>query len=170
MGVLGVGMGLIASQLGLVVQSSVDASGRGEAGGLQYTGQQLGSSLGVALIGALVLVGLTGAFVTNVQQDERIAAGGRRPDRDGDGATGSTSSRPRTSRPPLVTAGLDEATTQAVVEDYEQAQLRRSRPAAPCAALIALASLAFTKDLPRSVPAGEEDAAADGDEPAPAAA
>ena len=73
MAVLGTGMGLIASQLGLVVQSSVDASGRGEAGGLQYTGQQLGSSLGVALVGALVLVGLTGAFVTNVQQDERVA-------------------------------------------------------------------------------------------------
>ncbi len=48
MALLGVGMGLVASQLGLVVQSSVDASGRGEAGGLQYTGQQLGSSLGVA--------------------------------------------------------------------------------------------------------------------------
>ena len=46
MGVLGAGMGLMASQLGLVVQSSVDASGRGEAGGLQFTGQQLGSSLG----------------------------------------------------------------------------------------------------------------------------
>ena len=55
MAVLGVGMGLIVSQLGNVVQSSVDASGRGEAGGLQYTGQQLGSSLGVALIGAIVL-------------------------------------------------------------------------------------------------------------------
>ena len=49
MGALGAGMGLMASQLGLVVQSSVDASGRGEAGGLQFTGQQLGSSLGVAL-------------------------------------------------------------------------------------------------------------------------
>ena len=55
MAVLGVGMGLIASQLGNVVQSSVDASGRGEAGGLQFTGQQLGSSLGVALLGAIVL-------------------------------------------------------------------------------------------------------------------
>ena len=73
MAVLGVGMGLIASQLGIVVQSSVDASGRGEAGGLQYTGQQLGSSLGVALIGAIVLAGLTGAFVTNVESDERIS-------------------------------------------------------------------------------------------------
>ena len=71
MGLLGVGMGLMASQLGNVVQSSVDASGRGEAGGLQYTGQQLGSSLGVALIGAIVLTGLTGAFV--VEHPDRRA-------------------------------------------------------------------------------------------------
>ena len=57
MGVFGIGMGLMISQLGNVVQSSVEESGRSEAGGLQYTGQQLGSSLGVALIGAIVLIG-----------------------------------------------------------------------------------------------------------------
>jgi MFS family permease len=74
MAVLGVGMGLIASQLGNVVQSSVDASGRGEAGGLQFTGQQLGSSLGVALLGAIVLSGLTTAFVSNISSDERISS------------------------------------------------------------------------------------------------
>ena len=53
-----------------------------------------------------------------------------------------------------MTAGLDEATTQAVVEDYEQAQLRALKAGLLAAALIALASLAFTKDLPRSIPAG----------------
>ncbi len=74
MAVLGVGMGLLASQLGNVVQSSVDASGRGEAGGLQFTGQQLGSSLGVALLGAIVLSGLTSAFVSNISSDERISS------------------------------------------------------------------------------------------------
>lgn len=73
MALLGVGMGLIVSQLGNVVQSSVDASGRGEAGGLQYTGQQLGSSVGVALIGAIVFAGLTNVFVQAVESDERIA-------------------------------------------------------------------------------------------------
>ena len=55
MGVLGIGMGLMISQLGNVIQSSVDESGRSEAGGLQFTGQQLGSALGVAFIGAIVL-------------------------------------------------------------------------------------------------------------------
>ena len=62
------------SQLGNVVQSSVEESGRSEAGGLQYTGQQLGSSLGVALIGAIVLIGLTSTFISNVQNDPRISA------------------------------------------------------------------------------------------------
>jgi MFS family permease len=169
MGILGVGMGLIASQLGLVVQSSVDASGRGEAGGLQYTGQQLGSSLGVALIGALVLVGLTGAFVTNVQQDERIAEEVvvQIETATVDGIDFVASADVEAA---LVTAGLDEATTQAVVEDYEQAQLRALKAGLLAAALIALASLAFTGDLPRSVPAPDEETAADGDAPEPAAA
>ena len=74
MAVLGVGMGLMISQLGNVVQSSVEESGRSEAGGLQYTGQQLGSSLGVALIGSIVLIGLTTTFISNVEHDSRISA------------------------------------------------------------------------------------------------
>ena len=100
MGVLGAGMGLIASQLGLVVQSSVDASGRGEAGGLQFTGQQLGSSLGVALIGAIVLTGLANTFVSTIQADPRIsqAVAGQVGTEVG---SGSTSSRLQRSRLPL---------------------------------------------------------------------
>ncbi len=170
MGILGVGMGLIASQLGLVVQSSVDASGRGEAGGLQYTGQQLGSSLGVALIGALVLVGLTGAFVTNVQQDARIT------DEvavqiESAAAPGIDFVASADVEAALQGAGLDEATTQAVVEDYEQAQLRSLKVGLLVAALIAFAALAFTRDLPSSVPAPEEEeATAAGDDPEATAA
>ena len=58
MGVLGIGMGLIVSQLGNVVQSAVGDDDRSEAGGLQSTSQQLGSSLGTALLGAIVITGL----------------------------------------------------------------------------------------------------------------
>jgi MFS family permease len=162
MAVLGVGMGLIASQLGLVVQSSVDASGRGEAGGLQYTGQQLGSSLGVALIGAIVLAGLTGTFVTTVQEDPRIsdqvaaqvgvAVGG------GIDFVASSDIEAAAQE-----AGLDEATTQAIVEDYEEAQLRSLKTGLLAAALIAFASLAFTKNLPNTVAAPEPVPVADDD-------
>ena len=74
MAVLGVGMGLMISQLGNVIQSSVEESGRSEAGGLQFTGQQLGSALGVAFIGAIVLTGLTSTFISTVEHDTRISA------------------------------------------------------------------------------------------------
>ena len=61
---VGGGIGLLASQLGNVIQSSVDARARGEAGGLQYTATNLGSSLGTALIGAILLTGLLVAHAT----------------------------------------------------------------------------------------------------------
>jgi len=149
-------MGLIASQLGLVVQSSVDASGRGEAGGLQYTGQQLGSSLGVALIGAIVLTALTSSFVSTILEDERIADEvaaqvtiAVEPGLDfvssADIAVAATS------------AGLDEATTTAIVEDYESAQLLALKGGLLVAGLLALLSLAFTSDLPRTIATDEEE-------------
>jgi MFS family permease len=153
MAVLGVGMGLIASQLGNVVQSSVDASGRGEAGGLQYTGQQLGSSLGIALIGAIVLVGLSGAFVTKITDDERISA---EVSQQVSIAVESGIDFVSTDaiRTAAQEAGLDAATTDALVEDYQQAQLGSLKAGLLAAAFLALASLAFTRDLPHERPAG----------------
>jgi MFS family permease len=155
MAMLGVGMGLIASQLGLVVQSSVDASGRGEAGGLQYTGQQLGSSLGVALVGAIVLAGLTGTFVANIQSDERISA--EVANQVGVAVeSGVDFVSSADIEAAAVAAGLDEATTTAIVDDYEQAQLRSLKAGLLAAALIALVSLAFTGNLPHGGRALEE--------------
>ncbi len=151
MALLGVGMGLIVSQLGNVVQSSVDSSGRGEAGGLQYTGQQLGSSLGVALIGAIALVGLTSVFVNTVEADARIE-----PDVSqqinvavGDGIDFvATDAIERAA----LDAGLDGPTVSAVVEDYSQAQLRALKTGLLVAALLALAALISTRNLPGKVP------------------
>ena len=154
MAALGVGMGLLASQLGNVVQSSVDASGRGEAGGLQYTGQQLGSSLGVALIGAIVLTGLTSTFVTQVQEDERIST--EVATQVGIAVESGVDFVPSSEIEAAARqAGLDEATTAAIVDDYEAAQLRSLKLGLLAAALIAFASLAFTRNLPHADPRQE---------------
>ncbi|WP_265520347.1 MFS transporter [Oerskovia flava] len=156
MAVLGVGMGLIASQLGNVVQSSVDASGRGEAGGLQFTGQQLGSSLGVALLGAIVLSGLTAGFVSTISSDERIssAVSDQVGVAIGSGIDFMSADQARTA---AQEAGLDEPTTQALVEDYESAQLRALKVGLLAAALLALLSLASTRDLPHGAVRKEPD-------------
>lgn len=166
MALLGVGMGLIVSQLGNVVQSSVDASGRGEAGGLQYTGQQLGSSVGVALIGAIVLAGLTNVFVRTIDADERIApevaqqvsiAAGNGVDfvASDDLAAAATD------------AGIDEQSADALVDDYEQAQLRALKTGLLVTGVLALLSLMSTRHLPATVTAGDGDREDDpvGDDP-----
>jgi len=151
MALFGVGMGLIASQLGNVVQSSVDASGRGEAGGLQYTSQQLGSALGVALIGAIVLTGLANTFVGNVEADERIS--------DEVAAQVGTEVNKGVSfvaaddvRDAAEDAGLDAPTADAVVEDYEDAQLDSLKAGLLVALTLALVALAFTTGLPNRRP------------------
>jgi Na+/melibiose symporter-like transporter len=156
MAVLGVGMGLIASQLGNVVQSSVDASGRGEAGGLQFTGQQLGSSLGVALLGAIVLSGLTTTFLTNISEDERISSAVSEQVGVAVGSGIDFVSADQIGAAALE-AGLDEPTAEAHVDDYESAQLQALKTGLLVAAFLALLSLAFTKELPHEVPAAAEE-------------
>jgi Na+/melibiose symporter-like transporter len=151
MAVLGVGMGLMVSQLGNVVQSSVDASGRGEAGGLQYTGQQFGSSLGVALIGAIVLAGLTGAFVSKIENDPRISSqiASQVGVAVGSGVDFVSSAQIEAA---AAEAGLDASTTAALVDDYEQAQLGSLKAGLLAAAFLALISLASTRELPHGSP------------------
>ena len=159
MGVLGIGMGLMVSQLGNVVQSSVEESGRSEAGGLQYTGQQLGSSLGVALIGAIVLMGLTSTFISNVEHDPRISAD---VSAQVGVAAGSNTNFVSSSQIEAAakTSGLDEASTAALVDDYESAQLRSLKAGLLAAALLALISLGFTRELPHDRPvSGKKDLA-----------
>jgi len=162
MALLGVGMGLLASQLGNVVQSSVDASGRSEAGGLQFTGQQLGSSLGVALIGAIVLSGLTAVFVSNIQANPAISdeVAAQVSVAVGSGIDFVAVDQVETA---AQEAGLDDPTTQAIVDDYQDAQLQSLKLGLLVAAFLALLSLPFTRDLPRRVPSSEKEIA---DEPA----
>lgn len=160
MGVLGIGMGLMVSQLGNVVQSSVEESGRSEAGGLQYTGQQLGSSLGVALIGAIVLMGLTSTFISNVEHDPRISA--EVSAQVGVVAGSNTNFASSTQvEAAAKKAGLDESSTAALVDDYESAQLRSLKAGLLAAALLALISLGFTRELPHDRPVSGKKALAD---------
>ncbi|HSI79470.1 MAG TPA: MFS transporter [Solirubrobacterales bacterium] len=147
MGVLGAGIGLVVSQLGNVVQSAVGDDDRSEAGGLQYTAQQLGSSLGTALLGAVVITGLIGAFSANVAADPRIPAEVKSEVevRLGGGVSFVGSEEVRAG---ATEAGLDPETVSALVEGYEDAQLTALKAALLFASLIVLASFWATRRLP----------------------
>lgn len=66
--IVGGGLGLLASQLGNVNMSAVGKENAAEGGGLQGTFQNLGSSLGTALIGSLFIASLTTGFVGSINQ------------------------------------------------------------------------------------------------------
>jgi hypothetical protein len=146
---------MMVSQLGNVVQSSVEESGRSEAGGLQYTGQQLGSSLGIALIGAIVLVGLASTFVATVAKDARISPGLAAQVTSVAGANSNFVASSELEAA-ATKAGVSPDETAALVEDYEASQLRSLKVGLLVAALLALISLASTRELPSEQPIAAE--------------
>jgi len=163
MGVLGVGMGLIGSQLGNVVQSAVGDRDRSEAGGLQSTAQQLGSSLGTALLGAIVITGLITAFTSNIADDPRVSAAVSSEVETRLSSGGSFVAAEQVEK--VATAeGIDPATTDALVENYEDAQLEALKTAFLFAAFLALAALWTTRRLPSQ----RFDELASGADPPPA--
>src|SRR4051794_26050149 len=148
MAVLGVGMGLVVSQLGNVVQSAVGEEDRSEAGGLQYTAQQLGASLGTALIGAVVITGLVSAFSTNVTADAQISAAvqqqvGVRLE------SGVSFQSTNQVRQAAEQAGVSAAETDALVAHYADAQLQALKTGLLVAALLSCAAFLTTGSLPK---------------------
>jgi EmrB/QacA subfamily drug resistance transporter len=146
-GVLGIGMGLIVSQLGNVVQSAVGDEDRSEAGGLQNTAQQLGSSLGTALLGAIVISGLIAAFTSNIADDPRVSADVEEQVQVQLSAGGSFVASEEV-RAVARAKGINPASTDALVENYEDAQLEALKTALLFAAFVVIASFWTTRRLP----------------------
>ena len=160
LGFFGAGIGLVVSQLGNVVMSSVGAERSSEVGGLQGAAQSLGNSLGTAMIGAILLAGLTSGFHDRILADDRVP-----PDVAEQIVTGTEQGVEMVSRETAeetaVSAGLPEEDIDAVVDSYEDAQIEALKTALLGAALFALVALWFAGDLPRN-PLGPEAALAAG--------
>ena len=75
--IIGAGGGLLASQLGNIIMSSVAPAKSSEGGGLQGTAQNLGSSLGTAIIGAVLLASLATGFSQRISNNPDIPAAAR---------------------------------------------------------------------------------------------
>jgi EmrB/QacA subfamily drug resistance transporter len=149
MTVLGLGMGLLASQLGNVVQSSVGESDRSEVGGLQFTAQNLGSSLGTALIGSILIGALAAAVNSHVSSDPRVSASVKEQvgTRLESGISFVSTDQVRSG---LAAADVPAAEAEAIVDNYATAQLQGLKAGILAASGITLASLLFTRGLPNN--------------------
>lgn len=71
----GVGMGFVQSHINNLTLSAVSVQQAGEASGVNNTGRQIGSSLGSAIIGALLLSALTANLSSGIQTSRVIPDG-----------------------------------------------------------------------------------------------
>jgi MFS family permease len=150
----GVGAGLLLSQLSNVIMSSVDPSKSNEAGGLQGTAQNLGASLGTALIGAVLISALSNGFVTRVEENPAI------PQKVRDGAAEAVKKGipivpVDQVEQAAVDAGLSDTAAKAIANDYGDAQLQGLKRAIGAVGLFALLALWFTRGLPGRAPPAE---------------
>ena len=163
---IGAGAGLLASQLGNVIMSSVAPAKTSEGGGLQGTAQNLGSSLGTAIIGAVLLGSLATGFSERITNNPDVPAAARETIV-AKAAKGIDIVPVADAEKAAVDGGLTEDQAGAVAADYGDAQLDALRLAHGAVALTALLSLWFTRGLPtRSLGEGEDPLP----EPAPVAA
>ena len=153
----GIGAGLLMSQLGNVIMSSAPPDDTNEAGGLQGTAQNLGASLGTALIGSVLLLGLLNGFNSRIQEDPAVPADVK-----------AQISKATEAGIPIVTtdqayqalrdAGLSSADATTVTDDYAARAAQRpedvdARRRVPGGALV-LVHAALTRKARRSRLAG----------------
>ncbi len=147
MALIGAGLGLMASQVGNVIMSSVDSSRGSEAGGLQGTSLNLGASLGVALVGSIVIAMLATNFTTMVSANpnlpdsvkEQVSVAAEKS------ANFVSASQVESA---AVEAGLTADQTAELVQNYSDAQLAALRAGLAFLALFALLALAWVRRLP----------------------
>jgi len=148
---IGLGMGALASQLGSVTVSAVPEEQSPEVGGLQNTATQFGASLGTALAGSVLIAALTASFLTGIAENPAVP-----PEVVSQANVQLTSGAEFISDAQLESAlqqaGVDQATTQAIVDENEQARLDGLRSALALLALFAVIALFFTKRIPTRQP------------------
>jgi hypothetical protein len=138
--------GLLASQLGNVNMSSVTEKETSEVGGLQGVFQNLGSSLGTALIGSILIGALSTSFASGVAASDLP---------DATKATVASTTQHGVTIVPAADvaaiaedAGLSDADADTLATVYRDSQLSSLRIAFFGLILISLLSLFFSKGIP----------------------
>jgi MFS family permease len=145
---IGLGIGMLASQLGAVTVSAVPDEQSPEVGGLQNTMTNLGASLGTALAGSILIATLTTSFLTTIGQDPKV------PARLASHAQATLASGVPFVSDPQVEDALDEAGVPArhaesLMEAYRSARVDGLQSALAILALATLVALFVAQGLPR---------------------
>jgi hypothetical protein len=144
---IGLGIGVLASQLGAVTVSSVPDEQSAEVGGLQNTVTNLGASIGTAFAGAVLIAALATSFLQGIetnpdvpsavvdQAEVQIASGVPFiSDADLDAA--------------LTDAGVDPELAETILEENQAARIDGLRAALGALAVLGVLAILATRRLP----------------------
>lgn len=145
---VGTGLGLLASQIGNIIMSSAPARFTSELGGLQGTFQNVGATLGTAIIGSVLIGSLTTGFINTVSRSDLPAeVKSAVEDRQKEGIPVVAASEiEATAR----SQGVSQADAAELESDYNQAQLHSLRAALFVVALLGVCSIILSRHLPNS--------------------
>lgn len=156
----GTALGLLASQLGNVNMSSVTEKETSEVGGLQGVFQNLGSSLGTALIGSILIGALSTSFASGVASSELPPETKSTISQQ---TQGGVSIVPAAAVADIaVEAGLDTAEAATLTTIYRDSQLSSLRISFFGLIVISLLSLFFSRGIPTEVAGRQRTKAAQG--------
>lgn len=147
----GLGIGALASQLGSVTVSSVPDERSDEVGGVQNSVMFLGSSIGTALAGAVLVAALTTSFLDNVRDDPAV------PEQLSTQAEAELAGGVPFVSDDQLTQALDDAgvpadVAGAIVDSNADARIDGLRSALALLALVALVALFAARNIPRRQP------------------
>jgi MFS family permease len=145
----GAALGLLASQLGNVNMSAVTEKDTSEVGGMQGVFQNLGSSLGTALIGSVLIGSLATSFTAGVAASALPAEVRQSVS---ERTAGGVEILPAASVPDIAKeAGLSGAEGAILAQVYTDSQLASLRTAFFGLIALALFALLFSRGIPNDV-------------------
>lgn len=151
----GAALGLLASQIGNVNMSSVGETQSSEVGGLQGVFQNLGSSLGTALIGSVLIGALATSFGAAVATSELPAETQAVVQ---EATSGGVAIVPAASVADIASgAGLSEADAAELASVYAESQIESLRVAFVALMVVALLSLFFSRGIPVDIVGRPDD-------------
>ena len=145
----GAALGLLASQLGNVTMSAVGDKQLSEAGGVQGVFQNLGSSLGTALIGSVMIASLTSLFSVSVASSDLPKEVQTQVSEASQGGVAVV----QVADVPMIAqeAGLDSQQSQELAALYSTSQLDALRLSFSALAVVSVGALFFSRNLPGQV-------------------
>ena len=145
--VLGAGLGLLASQIGNVTMSAVPESQSSEVGGLQGTFQNIGASLGTALIGSVMIASLTTGFASNINQSTDLPSNVK-----SEINSQTQKGVPIVPAPDVeqfaINAGLPVGEAQSISTSYAQSQINSLKAAMFFVVILGILAIALSRNIP----------------------